>query len=88
MINIESYRAIIGLFISHRGSGRQMDSKERNKNRDMFLVLFGLSFIYCITDPSIEMNPGPSPKTFKSFAHDSEKEKQLFRSIRNINTEI
>ena len=69
MINIESYRAIIGLFISHRGSGRQMDSKERNKNRDnkdtagvhvfkvMFLVLFGLSFIYCITDPSIEMNP-------------------------------
>ena len=47
----------------------QMDSKERNKNRDnkdtagvhvfkvMFLVLFGLSFIYCITDPSIEMNP-------------------------------
>ena len=54
----------------------------------MFLVLFGLSFIYCITDPSIEMNPGPSPKTFKSFPHDSEKEKQLFRSIRNINTEI
>ena len=100
MINIESYRAIIGLFISHRESGRQMDSKERNKNRDnkdtagvhvfkvTFLVLFGLSFIYCITDPSIEMNPGPSPKTFKSFPHDSEKEKHLFCSIRNINTEI
>ena len=46
------------------------------------------SFIYCITDPSIEMNPGPSPKTFKSFPHDSEKEKQLFRKIRNINMEI
>ena len=100
MIHIESYRAIIGLFISHHGSGRRMDSKERDKTRDnkdtagvhvfkvMFLALFGLSFIYCITDPSIEMNPGPSQKTFKSFPHDSEKEKQLFRNIRNSNTEI
>ena len=30
------------------------------------------------------MNPGPSPKTFKSFPYDSEKDKQLFRKIMNI----
>ena len=52
----------------------------------MYCLVF--LFIYCITDPSIEMNPGPSPKTFKSSPHDSEKGKQLFRNIRNINTEI
>ena len=77
-----------------------MNSKERDKTRDnkdtagvhvfkvTFLALFGLSFIYCITDPSIEMNPWPSLNTFKSLAQHSEREKQLFCNTRNIDTEI